>query len=513
MQMPSLNESVGKKVQQTYDFKGLNKSAVISPGEFSDMLNLSSKNDGCISPRAGREVIKTLTGGSDIASFGEKLFYIQEDGFYYNGERKGTVKPGKKEIAVMNDYVIIFPDKVAYDSVTDEFKRMELTWKAASSGQIQFTEKEMIFKSGALPKFEVGDGIVISGCADTPYNNRAVIIRAIGTDRFVFDSNTFEAVDKESGLVKLERSIPDMTYICEHNNRLWGCDENKTIYCSKQGSHTNFNVYDGLVTDSYYTEVGTPGKFTGVCSYNSKVYFFKEDCIHAVYGYKPENFQIVDISTQGVKEGCSRSLAVTNNLLFYVSRDGIMIFDSTVPELISKKLGYTRYDEAVGGGNRKFYYVSLRKDNDWQLLVYDSDINEWYKQDDLHAIRFNYYNGDLIYLNAEGTEIVKVDSETSSEVVSWEAITGEMNLVESEKKSTITLRLRVDMPIDAELSLYVSRDKGEWEEVRTFINETRSILYAPLKPMRCESFSIKLAGKGDVKIYSLAREYTERSYK
>lgn len=519
MNRPYLSTNVGKNVQQAYDFKGLNKNAIISVGEFSNMTNLSSRYSGCVAPRAGRETIQTLTAGSDIASYGEKLFYIDNDGFYYNGERKGTVQPGKKEIAVMNDYVIVFPDKIAYDSVKDEFKQMELTWVSTSSGQVKFNDKEMIFNSGSLPGFEVGDGIVISGCADTPYNNRAVIIRSKGADRFIFDSNTFEATvtseepnKSESGLVKLERTIPDLVFICEHNNRLWGCDANKTIYCSKQGSHTNFNVYDGLVTDSYYTEVGSPGKFTGVCSYNSKVYFFKEECIHAIYGYKPENFQVIDISTQGVKEGCSRSLAVTNNLLFYVSRDGIMVFDSTVPELISKKLGYVRYDEAIGGGNRKFYYVSLRKGDTWQLLTYDSDINEWYKQDDLHALRFNYYDGDLIYLSGDGKQIVKIDSESSKETVSWDATTGEMNLIESEKKATMHLRMRVEMPLDSSLELYISRDGGEWELVKTFINETRTIIYAPLKPMRCESFKIKLAGTGEVKLYSLTREYTERSY-
>ena len=509
--IPYLNQNVGKNIQESYNFRGLNKEAAITVGELSDMTNLSSRFAPCLAPRGKREVIKTLTSGQDIASFGEKLFYIQEDGFYYNGEHKGSLTKGEKQIAVMNDYVIIFPDKIAYDSINDKFERMELSW-TSTSGQLTFTDKEMIFNSGSLPKFSVGDGVVISGCADAPYNNRAVVIRAVGADRFIFDSETFEETEKENGLVKLERNVPTMTFICEHNNRLWGCDESKTIYCSKQGSHTNFNVYEGLVTDSFYTEVGTPGKFTGVCSYNSKIYFFKEDCIHAMYGYKPNNFQVIDISTQGVKEGCSRSLAVTNNLLFYVSRDGIMIFDSTVPELISKKLGYVKYDEAIGGGNRKFYYVSLRKGDKWELLVYDSDINEWYKQDNLHVKRFNYYNGDLIYLDSTGTNIVKIDSENSNEVVKWEAITGELNLVEIEKKATMRIRLKVDIPKDAELNLWLKRDNRDWELVRTFIDSSRKIIYGVINPMRCESFRMKLTGKGEVKIYSITREYTERSY-
>lgn len=511
MAEPYLYEKVGNNNQVQITFQGLNKGTMIDNGELAEMYNMSSAYYPCLGPRQGREVIETITNATDIASFGDKLFTIHDDGFYYNGVKKGTVQPGMKQIAVMNSYVIIFPDKVQYDILKDTFGPMGATWEASSSGAVQFTDKEMIFKSGSVPTgFEVGDGIVISGCSTTPYNNRAVIIRTIGTDRFTFDSNTFEECESEPGLVKLERSIPDLIFICEHNNRLWGCDANNTIYCSKQGSHKNFNCYDGLVTDSYYSEVGSAGEFTGVCSYNGKVYFFKEDCIHSVYGYKPENFQIIDISTQGVKKGCDRSLAVTNNLLFYVSRDGVMIFDSTVPEVISKKLGYIRWDAAVAGGNRKFYYVCLKKNDKWRMLVYDSDLNLWHEQDNTEAIRFNYFNGDLIYLDATG-QVIKIDSEDSTEVVSWETVTGDMSLTDTERKATMLLKLRVDIEEGAEFTVSLSRDRQPYKQLKTFIYPQKEIVYIPIQPMRCESFRLKFTGKGIVKLYSVVREYTERT--
>lgn len=509
--LPPMNERVGTANQTQITFTGLNKGEMAAPGELVEMYNMSSAYYPCLGPRLGREVLQTITNGIDIASFGDKLFSIHDNGFYYNGVRKGKVQDGMKQIAVMNNYVIIFPDKVEYDILNDTFSPMGAKWEASSSGAIQFTDKEMIFTSGSVPsRFEVGDGIVISGCSTTPYNNRAVIIRTIESDRFTFDSNTFEACESEPGLVTIERKIPDLDFICEHNNRLWGCDSNNTIYCSKQGSHKNFNCYDGLVTDSYYAEVGSAGEFTGVASYNGKVYFFKEDCVHSVYGYKPTNFQIIDISTQGVKKGCDRSLAVTNNLLFYVSRDGVMVFDSTVPEVISKKLGYIRWDEAVAGGNRKFYYVCLKKNNVWRMMVYDSDLNLWHEQDSTHAIRFNYFNGDLIYLDTAG-RIIKIDSEKSNEVVSWEAVTGDMSLTDTERKATMLLKLRADIMEGGSITVSLSRDRGAYRQLKTFTYPQKEILYIPIQPMRCESFRLKFSGVGVVKLYSVVREYTERT--
>lgn len=511
MAEPYLYEKVGNSKQVQITFSGLNKGEMIDSGELSSMYNMSSAYYPCLGPRLGREVIDTVSNAIDISSFGDKLFSIHDNGFYYNGVKKGTVQAGMKQIAVMNSYVIIFPDKVEYDILQDVFRPMENTWEATASGAIQFTDSEMIFTSGSVPTgFEVGDGIVISGCSTTPYNNRAVIIRQIDVNKFVFDSNTFEECESEPGLVKIERTIPDLIFICEHNNRLWGCDNKNTIYCSKQGSHRNFNCYDGLVTDSYYAEVGSAGDFTGVASYNGKVYFFKEDCIHSVYGYKPTNFQIVDISTQGVKKGCDRSLAVTNNLLFYVARDGVMVFDSTVPEIISKKLGYIRWDEAVAGGNRKFYYVCLKKNDRWRMLVYDSDLNLWHEQDNTHAIRFNYYNGELVYLNESG-QIIKIDSETSSEIFAWIAITGDMSLTDTERKATMLLKLRLDMLEDSSLIVSLSRDRGDYKVLKKFSYPQKEIVYIPIQPMRCESFRLKFEGSGVVKIYSIVREYTERT--
>lgn len=509
--LPTLSQTARLSKQTVIDFKGLNKNPVIEEGELSNMRNLSSKDYPCLSPRGQREIMKQLTNGSNVISFGDKLFYIADNKFYYNGVEKGSVTPGNKQLAVINDYVVIFPDKIHYDSVEDKFANMEI--ELVEQGPA-FTDKTITIVNGDFitAGFKIGDGITISGAATHPANNRSVVIQAVEAKKITVGSNVLEASDKtqEQGNVSFKRTVPDMDFIIECNNRLWGCKDNKMIYCSMQGSHTNFNVFSGLVTDSYFVEVGSAGDFTGAMAYNNYPYFFKEGCIHKIYGFSPSQFQVITMNVQGVKKGCEKSLSVTNNYMFYVARDGVMIFDTTTPTLISDKLRYIKYDEAVAGGNRKFYYVCLRKGEEWEMLCYDSDIGLWHKQDNTHALSFDNYNGELIYLDSNGN-LIRIDSDNSEEVVRWEATTGDINSFYEDKKGIVKLKLRIELEANSDLSVLISYDNGPFKAVKTFQSYMKETKIIPLQPQRCNYFKIKLIGTGEAKVYSVIKEFYQSS--
>ena len=512
MALPKLSQNIKIQAQTMIDFKGLNLNPVVDDGELIETYNLSSKEYPCLAPRYRREVIKNFVNPSEVTSFGDKLFYIDDNKFYYNDKVKGTLKPGKKSIAVMNDHVVIFPDKVSYDSIEDTFLPMEVSVTVTGPS---FTDSEVTITGADFIKagFKVGDAVEISGCSTHPYNNRSVIIQTMTATSFTVGSNVFEpsTTNAETGIVTFKRAVPDMDFVFECNNRLWGCKDGKMIYSSMQGNHFNFNVFQGLVTDSYFVEVGTPGKFTGVMTYNNYPYFFKEEAIHKIYGFSPSQFQVITMNVQGVKEGCERSLAVTNNLMFYVARDGVMLFDATSPQIISEKLRYEQYDEAVAGGNRKYYYVCLRKGAVWHMYCYDSDIGLWHKQDDTHALCFNLYKGKLIYLNAEDKNLYEIDSEDSKERIHWEGVTGEMNPFFQDKKGIIKLKIRVELEANSSLSIFISHDNGPFIPVKALHSLTKETKYIPIQPQRCDYFKVKFVGDGECKIYHIIKEFYQAS--
>lgn len=82
--------------------------------------------------------------------------------------------------------------------------------------------------------------------------------------------------------------------------------------------------------------VGSDGDFTGASTCLGYVLFFKENCIHKLYGSKPSDFQLSAIRCRGVARNASRSLCVLNETLYYLSPDGVMAWDGSVPSKVSE---------------------------------------------------------------------------------------------------------------------------------------------------------------------------------
>ena len=67
--------------------------------------------------------------------------------------------------------------------------------------------------------------------------------------------------------VKVERRVPDLEYLTECDNRVWGCSSSENvIYACKLGDPTNWFSYRGIAADSYAVTVGSDGPFTGAAT-------------------------------------------------------------------------------------------------------------------------------------------------------------------------------------------------------------------------------------------------------
>lgn len=338
MKLPSVLYADGIKKGQQVKFGGLNHNLGADDGELWDMRNLTSDYFPLLATRAQRRLYRTLESAGGLYCW-EKLCWVDGTGFYYDGERKGAVTAGQKTFAALGAYIVIFPDKAWYNTLTGEFGSLEASW---SGGSLTFTngklyeeeaEANCIQASGVnwADYFKAGDAVTISGCTKHPENNKTPIIREIDGDKlyfyeyiFVLDGEDGVTPYTETGSLSVQRTVPDMLYVCENENRLWGCDKT-TIYASKLGDIFNWNVYDGLATDSYSVDTGSAGSFTACISYLGYPIFFKEDHIYKVYGSIPTNFEVMGSATLGVAAGSDQSLAVAGEILFYHSRAGTMV--------------------------------------------------------------------------------------------------------------------------------------------------------------------------------------------
>ena len=518
--LPSMAYSDGIRKYKQTEFKGYNHQLSAQDGELWDMENLTSDYYPLLAPRRQRYIVAQLTAPNGFYAH-DGLFWVDGTGFYADGELKGTVTNDRKRFASLGAYIVILPDKKYYNRLTGEFGSIEAAW--SGSGKIQngtyveeAAEANTIYAQGAAwsGRFSVGDAVEISGCTAHPENNKTIIIREIDGDYLRFYENSFviaDGGDEESNMA-LRRAMPDVDFICENENRLWAC-KGDTIYSSKLGDIFNWNVFDGVATDSFAVDVGSAGDFTGCCAYLGYPVFFKEEHIYKVYGDKPSNYQVMGSASLGVETGSDRSIAIAGEMLFYLSRVGIVCYTGGIPQSVAANFGTQRFEGAIGGSDGTKYYVSMRDTEDeWHLFAYDTRRNLWHREDGMQAIGFGW-NEELYFLDADGTLWLNGNARTipqSAEIEPFVQSIAEFgDFVEKDPnhKGTAKLQVRMELDEDASVTIEMQFDSdGIWREVKTLTTAVKRSFYLPIIPRRSDHFRIRFRGIGEWRLYSLVRE-------
>lgn len=530
MKLPDVRYSDRSRKSTQVKFGGLNHTVGAGDGEIWDMKNMTGDYYPLLATRERRYKILKLEQPGGIYAW-EKLCWVDDTGFYYDGVRKGGVSAGSKRFASMGAYIVILPDKCFYNVETDTFGSMESYW---SGGELTFTngklydeeaEANTIYCKGVTWSnyFRAGDAVTISGCTAHPENNKTAVIRAIDGDKLYFYEYVFkldgEGGYTEEGELSLSRTVPDLEYICENENRLWGCT-GSTIYASKLNDIFNWNVYDGLESDAWAVEPTAAGVLTGSVSYKGYSIFFKEGKIYKVYGSTPSNYSIVSSASIGVADGSGGSLAIAGETLFYLSRSGIMAYSGGIPQPISQAFGTEHYRNAVAGSNGLKYFVSMQDgDGEWGLFVFDTQTGLWHKEDQTQVTHFANCDGNLYMLNAAG-EVWTVgrpnhipDGAELEAAFDWMVEFADFTEEDPNKKSAGKMQLRMELEDDAVAAIDIQFDSdGNWRRVREiYDDEVKRSWCLPIIPRRCDYYRLRITGTGGCRIYSLAREYSQSS--
>ena len=528
MRLPVMaySDGIGKSVQTA--FGGYNHTRQARDGELWDMMNLTADYTGLLATRRRRRLAETIAEPGGVGSL-DGLYWVSGDGFFYKGERKGTVTKGEKIFAGMGSRVIIFPDKIVYDTKADTFENLEAEY-TSGAGKTTFTngklfeedaEANTITVEGANfnDLFKKGDAVTISGCTKHEENNKTPIIREISEDgsSLIFYEYTFTLdgdPDKpqpytEPGAITFKRAVPDMDWICVNENRLWGC-KGDDIFASKLGDPKNFNVFDGLASDSYSVPSGSAGEFTGCISYLGYPCFFKEDKIFKVYGSRPQNYELMGSATMGVKAGCGRSLAVAAEVLFYVARNGPTAYSGGIPSFIGEAFGMEEWSDAVAGSDGLKYYVSMADGaGERHLFCYDSRKGVWMREDETDAMGFAMEEG-LHMLTADG-ELWRLDGGGTGQEegpVNWYAEFADFTEGSPDAKGYSKLQFRMELEAGASARVQIQYDSsGLWETAGETMVERKRTLLLPVIPRRADHYRIRLEGEGACTIFGMARSY------
>ena len=312
------------------------------------------------------------------------------------------------------------------------------------------------------------------------------------------------------------RAAPDMEYLTEANNRIWGCHyglnaEGETvneIYCCALGDFKNWQRYLGVSTDAWAGSVGTDGRWTGAATFNGDPIFFKENCLHRVYVSTAGAHRIVDTQCRGVARGASKSLKVVGERLYYLSTSGVMSYDGSLPVSVHTAFGNELYKNGVAGRLLDKYYISMQDSSDvWHMFVLDTARVLWHREDNTHVKAFAEAGDDLYYVDANDRLFTVMQSSgTQEDPVFWEAVSGLIGYEYADHKYVTRINIRAVLPKGSDIDLYIEyNSSGHWVHGGHFCGDGTHMIVFPIRPERCDHYRIKINGTGEIKLYSIAK--------
>ena len=557
-------------------FRGLDRRLRGAEGSFTDMENLSDPCFPLLGTRKKRSLYKTLNAPQGMIEK-DALAYVDNGTLFYNSLPTPVtgLSSGEKQLVSMGAYICIFPDKKYFNTAdSSDYGSMEATWSytgrvnyalcdaqgqeyssvtesayepsAPDNGDLWLDTNEKVLSrwdaageqwigldtvytklsfttQGQIPSaFSLYDGVEVSGAHFTSLNG-SKILYGLGGDEasgdyivLICEAHTAGSFEGESICIK--RKVPDMDFVCQCRNRLWGCRYGNDgsgnlneLYASALGDFKNFNQFLGLSTDSWRAAVGSDGVWTGAVNYLGTPIFFKENCLHRITVSPTGAHQVDETVCRGVERGSGKSLAVVNETLLYKSRSDVCAYQGGFPETLSLTFDAGEYKDAVAGVIGKKYYISmLDRENVPSLFVCDMANGLWYREDGLRAKDFARVDDELFCISGQNILALHGSAGEKEQDFEWYAETGFLGLEYLGIKYISRVLVRTLLQPDSVLELFTEYDSsGVWEFAGRIQQHRLGSVELPLKVRRCDHLRLKLAGRGEMKLLSLTLELTE----
>ena len=595
-------------------FGGLNETYGCTEAEYSGGMNFSARDFPALSTRLPRRRLQELAGLNGMYHLNGLLTVCGRDLVYTPDEApaqpvtvKNAVADSRKTMVGIGTKILIFPDKVAFDTADGSAAPLGAAWEAGSlsmsfapcdasgntyevkdkgtkepehpqDGQLFLKLNEpdkpysaentlevyseasgnwtvipldycLVTAEGIGAEFRVWDTVTLTGTGAEQAGQWA----GLDGDRIVYgvtettlrlradpggehfygrlvhngssavwvsmDGTQREEYFPAEG-VKVERRVPDLEYLTECDNRVWGCSSSENvIYACKLGDPTNWFSYRGIAADSYAVTVGSDGPFTGAATCMGYALFFKENALHKLYGSKPSDFQLSSLRCRGVARNAGRSLCVLNETLYYLSADGVMAWDGSLPTKVSTALDAARLSNvqrALGGALDGRYYLCLSRgsgeENTARLLVYDTERGLW-QEEDLRAEemagtggQLYLWDGQALWAADPSREPDGQNTDGVEESIPFALTTGDIGMDAPEEQYLSRLTLRLDAEVPSRLEVSVSYDGGPWEKLaEKTVEAKRQSIDLPFVPRRCGTLRLRLEGAGQITLRGLAK--------
>ena len=565
---PKLNQrATSRQIVDT--FAGYNHNLKIKDGEFFETKNMTTQFYPMLANRAKRGRLDRSFTKLQAIIAKDALYWVDNGTLYANGYATGLTglqTERETQLVSMGAYICIFPDKkyintqdlTDYGSMgaewsytgtvtytmchqdgtyyTDVTKSAEAPEKPANGAiWIDITDNsvreysvytetwvvlETVLTMGQLPTaFKEYDGVNVSGAYFDDLNGSKIVYAVGGDPTTNYDYLVLIGIQEEQytqtgAEIHVSRKVPDMDFVCEAQNRLWGCfygndgtQNINEVYCCALGDFRNWEQYLGVSTDSWRASRGSDGVWTGCINYLGTPTFFKENVIHPISVSSVGAHQIGDIPARGVQQGSHKSLAIVNETLYYKSRTGVVAYQGGMPADVSQALGEEKYYKAVAGVFGQRYYISMQDAyNAWHLFVFDAGKGLWMHEDETHVECFAQVGDELYALVSNGITALNGTEGTPETDFEWSCTTGLLTYEYPDRKYLSRFNIRVNMERESGFQMFIEYDSsGVWNYAGDFHLPTTGTVTIPVRPRRCDHLRLMFVGHGNIRMYSIAR--------
>lgn len=352
--------------------------------------------------------------------------------------------PGKKQLVGMGAYICVFPDKKYYNTAdSSDYGSMEAEFVLTGSvqlapcrydGSLYSTEptssdsapenpendalwldtgsgaapvlrqysaaldtwaevatpctRVTLTSQGSVPAlFAQYDGVSVAGLPLDELNGEKLIYALGGasgsapeSDYLVLSGVCPASADYEGVTVSVARRVPDMDYVCQCRNRLWGCrygndgaQNLNEIYCCALGDFKNWSQYLGLSTDSWRASVGSDGRVHRRGGLPRPAGFLQGKLHPPRHGVRRRGTHGGRNALPGRPEGQRGERRSRRRQPVLQVPRGRLRVAGRLSGICQRGAGAEQYTDAAAGALGGKYYISMKNSaGEWGLYVYDS---------------------------------------------------------------------------------------------------------------------------------------------
>lgn len=332
-------------------------------------------------------------------------------------------------------------------------------------------------------------------------------------------------VDVDPLCLTIQRSLPDLDYICEKDNRLWGVVnhqnnrvwdadtetwktfESRLICASALGDPDDFYDYTGAYGGAYAVAVASEGDFTGICPYGDSVLAWKEKRLCKVMGDAPATYSLNEYVVDGVQSGAHGTQVNISETLIYKGVNGIYAYAGGTPRLISSPFGERRYTAQAAGTDGERYFITLTDAaGNTHLHSYDVQRGLWLRESGDNAIGYADLPVGFCALLSDGM-LRLMDSGADDPTLEWYAQFTPFYETLDGKKRYAKLLLRLELGAGAHVRVLERVDGGPWKQIGMIAVAAKNPVTVPVNIARGDKMEFRLEGNGACTILGIQRQF------